>query len=276
MPSITTPPAVIELSNLLIVVSNSTSETDRAPNQLALLMAAVASLRLTNCSLYAPHIWILAGGSVTIDRTSLLSVDGLAPSGLPGNPLLGSNLTSGQQGGGGGSGGVGGFGCRDWSKQARGGGACGDPVTAPSEAEFGGPGSLATVNSSAAVQLDDDAVPGFGIGAGFIQIEVVAGDLTIDGLITANGTAGWHATLPAGGGGGGFITLSASGMVTATAGSGGLVSANRRRGREWRRWRQRRSRVHTGRRRDQLRRAGVRRRRLYGCRDLPVARPAGS
>ena len=226
VPSITSPPAVIELSNLVIVVTNSSSAADRAPNQLALLMAAVASLRIVNCTLRAPHIWILAGGTVTIDRASLLSVDGLAPSGLPDNPLLGSNLTGGEEGGGGGSGGVGGFGCRDWSKYAKGGGACGDPVTAPSEPEFGGPGSVATGNVSLSAADSADPVLGFGIGGGFIQVQVVSGDLIIDGLITANGTHGWHSTLPAGGGGGGFIRLSASGVVTGTAGSGGLVSAN--------------------------------------------------
>ena len=218
------PPPVVLLLNVHIDVENRTaSESGYALNYLFLTMFHTASVTLVNTSLHAPQVSIYTASNLTIDATSRITTDGYAPSGLPSYPLL-FNSTAGFHGGGGGSGGVGGHGCiRDYPT-AKGGAACGDPVNHPDESSsplYGGPGSLGASNHSTA--LDDE---GFGIGGGFILINIVGAHLWLDGQITANGGNAWHPTLPAGGGAGGYIVVVVDSTHRVTSTSTSLISAN--------------------------------------------------
>ena len=230
IPKITSPPPVVTLRNVRIEVANrSASDTSYPLNYLFVTMDSTASVTLVNTSLHAPYVWLFANGNVTVDRLSRISADGFAPSGLAGNPLT-SNFTSGSQGGGGGSGGVGGRGCQRDYPNARGGGACGDPVTPPgySSPQFGGPGSLGVSNRTRRLEVAEEE-DGFGLGGGFVWVQLTGGELRLDGQITANGVDGWHPTVAAGGGAGGFIyiDLQESAELTFTAQSGGsLIAAN--------------------------------------------------
>jgi len=204
VPSILTPPSVITLTNVSLTVLNTTNTYYPFLAEITLNMRYTSRIALVSTTLHAPYIWIYSGGSITVDNSSHLSADGYAPSGLPTNPMpQQSNLTAGSNGGGGGGGGIGGYGC--YASTARGGAATGDPVTPPSPSplDCGGPGSVASNDSSGAV------VEGFGFGGGFVQIEIVDKDaeLLLAGAITASGTDATHPTLPAGGGAGGFVSL---------------------------------------------------------------------
>ena len=204
VPTILTPPPVITLTDVHLTVLNATNTYYPHLNELTLDMAAASRIELVNTTLHAPYIWIYSGGSISIDNTSHVSADGFAPSSLPTNLMPQSNLTAGTGGGGGGGGGIGGYGCFEGS--ARGGAATGDPVTPPnppSPSDCGGPGSVAGNGTSGGV------AEGFGFGGGFVQIQIVRkdSDLSLAGAITASGTDATHATLPAGGGAGGFVSL---------------------------------------------------------------------
>ena len=219
---------VVTLLNVRVEVANLTSQDPSYPlNYLFLTMYQTQSVSLINTTLRAPHIWLLSGSNVSIDRLSRISADGFAPSGLPGYALP-NNFTSGQQGGGGGSGGVGGRGCTQKYPSARGGGARGDPVSPPADdPQFGGPGSLGYTNRTHGVDYIVDPEAGYGLGGGFVLIEV-SGDLVVDGQITANGVDAWHPTLAAGGGAGGFINvlLLAIDPGRVVTSSGSLIAAN--------------------------------------------------
>ena len=228
IPKTSSMPAVT-LLNCVVEVLNVTSPDPSYPlNYLFLTMYQTLSVSLINTTLRAPHIWLFSGSNVSIDRLSRISADGFAPSGLPTYPLP-TNFTSGQQGGGGGSGGVGGRGCiRDYPT-AKGGGARGDPVSPPEgDPQYGGPGSIGYTNRTRSVSPGADAEDGFGLGGGFVLIEVSAGELLVEGQITANGVAAWHPTLAAGGGGGGFISLVLSSALPSrvATSAGSLIAAN--------------------------------------------------
>ena len=218
------PPPVVTLLNVHIDVANRTaSESGYALNYLFLTMFHTASVHLINTTLHAPQVQIYTASNLTIDATSRITTDGYAPSGLPSYPLL-FNSTAGQHGGGGGSGGVGGHGCIRDFPTARGGAACGDPVNYPEESAsllYGGPGSLGASNHSSAPDEE-----GFGLGGGFILIDIFGADLLLDGEITANGGNAWHSTLPAGGGAGGYVVVIVDADQRITSTSTSLISAN--------------------------------------------------
>ena len=220
-PTLLSPPSVITLTDVTLTVLNVSNSIYPFLNEIALNMLYTSRISLVNTVLHAPYVRIYSGGSVNIDNSSQLSADGFAPSGLPTNPMpQQSNMTAGAAGGGGGGGGIGGYGCFQLS--ARGGAATGDPVTAPdspSPFDCGGPGSVATNDTTGEVE-------GFGFGGGFVLIEIVdTGDLMIAGAITASGTDATHATLPAGGGAGGFVSLQvANGRIMGA--DDGKVEAN--------------------------------------------------
>ena len=227
VPSFQDPTAIITFTNVHLTVLNVSAPAYPYINQITLSLYWTAAIALVNTTLHAPYVWIYGGGSVNIHNTTHLSADGFAPSGMPTNPMPSqSNATAGTGGGGGGGGGIGGYGCN--RAVARGGAATGDPVTPPSFSplDCGGPGSVASGNGT------EQSVGGFGFGGGFVHIEVgvrTAGDLTLAGTITSNGTDATHATLAAGGGAGGFVSLHApsgriigadDGRVEANGGSG--------------------------------------------------------
>lgn len=157
-----------------------------------------------------PNLAITVTGNALVESTGLITADGL---GYPSATGPGA----GQSGGDAGGGGHGGNGASSFGG-ALGGLSYGFDF-APVDMGSGGGRDSGTSSTSA------DG----GKGGGLIRLSVL-GTLTVDGLITANGTANSTAGFDTGGGAGGSVwidaeTLEGAGLISANGGSGGTTRA---------------------------------------------------
>ena len=195
------------LGDLVISGSNTLVELISS-NNVAQNVVLTNSCTVTHPALSSNTVLAVAG-DVTIDSGSIMDVTGKGYGSISG-PGAGAPAVFCQDGGGGGYGGNGGntFG-------GRAGGTGYGSVAAPTDLGSGG-GS-------------NNSGPG-GSGGGAIHL-AVAGTLTVNGNILANGTAGTSICSGGGGGSGGSIYLetgmfSGSGLISANGGNAGVLTSS--------------------------------------------------